>query len=252
MASPTARDGTRLTTEERRWVKVLSTLNEAQGRWFVADKALDLGRGGVSRLSQVTGMSRMTITKAVRELRERGALQPAAMGRIRRREGAGRTSIEESAPEVTKLIAGSSKRPPPVTRRACCAGRASRHEPSPRSARRGHRIDPSTVGRYLHDLGYSLQANVKTREGPQHEARDEQFRYINRLVKAYVKIGDPVISVEKERNWWGNFATRVGPGDLRGNRWPCTSTTFHTSVAAKRCPMARTTSRGTEPSSTWA
>jgi hypothetical protein len=55
MVSPTRTDGTRLTAEERRWVKMLSTLNEAQARWFVADKALDLGRGGVSRLSQVTG-----------------------------------------------------------------------------------------------------------------------------------------------------------------------------------------------------
>src|SRR6266545_4561596 len=93
MGSPT--NGTRLTTEERRWVRLLATLNEAQARWFVADKALDLGRGGVSRLSQVTGMSRMTITKAIRELRGRGALRPAALGRIRR-AGAGRKRIEES------------------------------------------------------------------------------------------------------------------------------------------------------------
>ena len=63
---------------------MLSILNEAQARWFVADKAFDLGRGGVSRLSQVTGMSRMTITKAIKELRGRGVLQPAAMGRVRR------------------------------------------------------------------------------------------------------------------------------------------------------------------------
>ena len=84
--------GARLTAEERRWVKVLTTLNEAQARWFVADKALDLGRGGGSRLSQVTGMSRMTITKAIKELRDRGALQPAAQGRVRR-EGAGLGSL---------------------------------------------------------------------------------------------------------------------------------------------------------------
>jgi len=95
--------GARLTAEEHRWVKVLTTLNEAQTRWFVADKALDLGRGGVSRLSQVTGLSRMTITKAIKELRDRGALQPAAQGRVRR-EGAGRKPIEESSPAVMRLI----------------------------------------------------------------------------------------------------------------------------------------------------
>ena len=53
-----------LSSEERRWLKVLSTLNEAQQRWYVADKALDSGRGGITRLSEVTGMSRTTITKA--------------------------------------------------------------------------------------------------------------------------------------------------------------------------------------------
>jgi hypothetical protein len=68
MDSTTRGAGTRLTPGERRWIKLLSTLNEAQARWFVADKALDLGRGGISRLSLVTGMSRMTITKAINKL----------------------------------------------------------------------------------------------------------------------------------------------------------------------------------------
>ena len=46
------------TKGEKRGLKVLSTLNEYQVRLFVADKALDWGRGGISRLSQLTGMSR--------------------------------------------------------------------------------------------------------------------------------------------------------------------------------------------------
>ena len=167
-------NGQRLTAEERRWVKLLSTLNEAQARWFVADKALDLGRGGVSRLSQVTGMSRMTITKAMKELRGRGALRPAAVGRIRR-AGAGRKCIEESAPEVTTLIARiveetTAGDPMSLLRWTSKSTRTIAEE----VARRGHRIDASTVGRCLHDLGYSLQANVKTKEGPQSVSRDEQ------------------------------------------------------------------------------
>ena len=52
------------TETEKRWLKVLRTLNEFQARLFVADKALDLGRGGIRWLSQLTGMSRTTITKA--------------------------------------------------------------------------------------------------------------------------------------------------------------------------------------------
>src|SRR6266567_2403577 len=55
----------RRTVRESRWLKVLGTLNEYQARLFVADKALDQGRGGITRLSELTGMSRTTITKAV-------------------------------------------------------------------------------------------------------------------------------------------------------------------------------------------
>src|SRR5918994_226224 len=181
--------GTSLTAEERRWVKLLSVLNEAQARWYVADKALDLGRGGISRLSQITGMSRTTITKAIEELRGRGALITAAVGRIRR-EGGGRKPVEESDPEVKKLILGivgetTAGDPMSLLRWTSKSTRTIAAE----LARRGHPIDAVTVGRCLGDLGYSLQANVKTKEGPQHAERDEQFRYINRLVKACIKAG---------------------------------------------------------------
>jgi hypothetical protein len=35
-----------------------------------------------------------------------------------------------------------------------------------------------TVSRCLDDRGFSLQANRKAKEGPQHANRDAQFRYI--------------------------------------------------------------------------
>ena len=44
-----------------------------------------------------------------------------------------------------------------------------------------------------------MQANRKTKEGPQHASRDAQFRYINRQVKALLGTGDPVISVDAEK-----------------------------------------------------
>ncbi len=54
---------TRRTAKESRRLKVLGTLNEYQARLFVADKALDRGRGGMTPLSEVTGMSQTTIAK---------------------------------------------------------------------------------------------------------------------------------------------------------------------------------------------
>ena len=197
--------GTRRTPQERRWLRVLSTLNEAQARLFVADKALDLGRGGVTQLSRLTGMSRTTITKAIAELRGRKKLV-VEKGRIRL-EGAGRKRVAESNPEVMQLIAEiveetTAGDPMSLLRWTSKSTRTIAQE----LGRRGHRIDPVTVGRCLRELGYSLQANVKTKEGPQHEERDAQFRYINRLVKDHIKTGDPVISVDtKKKELVGEF-----------------------------------------------
>jgi len=209
MVSTTRGDGTRLTLGERRWIKLLSTLNEAQARWSVADKALDFGRGGISRLSLVTGMSRMTITKAIKEPRGRGALIMTATGRVRR-DGGGRKRIEETDPEIKKLIAGiveetTAGDPVSLLRWTSKSTRTIAEELS----RRGHPTAAMTVARCLADLGYSLQANAKTKEGPQHAQRDAQFRYLNRLVKGYIKAGDPVISVDaKKKELIGEFRNK--------------------------------------------
>lgn len=209
---------TRLTSEEQRWVKVLAVLNEAQARWFVADKALDLGHGGITRLSKVTGMSRTTITKAIEELRGSSALMPLEGDRIRR-EGAGRKKVEDDDPEVMKLIAAiveenTAGDPMSLLRWTSKSKRTIAEE----LARRGHRISSETVARCLIDLGYSLQANVKSKEGRQHADRDDQFRYINRTVKAFIRAGDPVISVDtKKKELVGEFRNAGRTWRRRGN-----------------------------------
>ena len=88
---------------ERRWVRVLGTLNEAQARLFVAEKALELGRGGISHLCELTGMSRVTITKGIAQLRGRGRLRVVEEGRVRR-AGSGRRSIEEVTPRFRRAL----------------------------------------------------------------------------------------------------------------------------------------------------
>lgn len=63
-----------------------------------------------------------------------------------------------------------------------------------------------TVAKLLRGLGYSLQANVKTREGAQHPDRDAQFRHINRVAQRAVRAGQPVISVDtKKKELVGDF-----------------------------------------------
>jgi hypothetical protein len=190
---------------------MLETLNEAQARWYVADRALDLGRGGVTRLCKLTGMSRTTITKGIAELRGRSGL--VREGRVRS-PGAGRRRIEEADPELRGLLeavvaestAGDPESPLRWTSKAT---RTIAED----LTRRGHPIGAVTVGRCLEDMGYSLQANRKTKEGRQHEDRDAQFRYIARRVGTLLRSGDPVISVDTKKK------ELVGPFRNGGRAW---------------------------------
>ena len=72
-------------------------LNEFQARLFAADKALDSGPGGISRLAALTGLSRTTITKAVAELGSGGKLVDPGKGSVRLVDG-GRKKVEEVDP----------------------------------------------------------------------------------------------------------------------------------------------------------
>src|SRR3974377_2447121 len=78
-------------------LSILATCNEAQARWLVAKEALDLGRGGLQRMHEVTGMSRPTITKGIRELR--AGISLPRPDRVRR-EGAGRKRLDLADPAL--------------------------------------------------------------------------------------------------------------------------------------------------------
>jgi hypothetical protein len=49
------------------------------------------------------------------------------------------------------------------------------------------------VGELLHGLGYSLQANSKTKEGTNHPDRNAQFEYLNRKASALSRIFLPLL-----------------------------------------------------------
>lgn len=69
-------------------------LNEKSRRRFAGLLALQWGRGGIERLSQITGLSRPTIRRGRDEVQrgERGSER----GRVRR-TGAGQPAVEKNA-----------------------------------------------------------------------------------------------------------------------------------------------------------
>jgi Rhodopirellula transposase DDE domain len=197
---------------ERHWLRVLGTLNEAQARVYVAQKALAEGRGAVSRLARLTKMSRPTILKGIAEL-ESGALPAPEEGRIRA-AGGGRKRLTENEPELKRVLArlveaNTAGDPMSYLLWTNKSSRALTEE----LARQGYAVSHVTVTRYLREMGYSLQANVKTIEGTQHPDRDEQFRYLNQQVRRFVRSHDPVVSVDTKKK------ELIGVFDNRGRRW---------------------------------
>src|SRR5438094_7523770 len=154
---------------------MLGALDEGQRRWLVGREALRLGRGGIQRMLEVSGLSKPTIVKGIKERHSRRALGGDG-NRIRRR-GGGRKPIEEHDPEVTDLleqIMEESTVGDPMSPLKWSS--KSSYQIQQYLESKGHRISEDTIQRRLRKLDYSLQANIKDKEGTSHAERDRQFR----------------------------------------------------------------------------
>jgi Rhodopirellula transposase DDE domain len=187
----------------KRYVEMAPVLNEQSRRRFAALEARALGRGGVSVMARVSGLARSTIYHGLSDIRDDVSAPP---GRIRQ-EGGGRKKKSSQDPT---LMVDLKHLVEPVTRGdpmqpLLWTTRSLRNLVNG-LANKGHTICPTVVGNLLRSMGYSLQANSKTREGDQHIDRDAQFQYINTQAKTFLAANEPVISVDtKKKELVGNF-----------------------------------------------
>lgn len=187
----------------KRYREMAPVLNEQSRRRFVALEAQALGRGGICLMSEISGLARSTIYRGLSDICDNVSAPP---GRIRK-EGGGRK--RKTIEDPTLLVALKSL-VAPVTRGdpmrpLLWTSRSLRHLVTA-LANKGHNVSPTLVGDLLRGMGYSLQANSKTREGDQHIDRNAQFEYINRQAKAFLTAKEPIISVDtKKKELVGNF-----------------------------------------------
>src|SRR5438093_1084710 len=158
-------------------------------------------------------MSRPTIMKGIAELQGKAPLARAEAGRVRR-PGAGRKRIEEVTPGLQRALARiveetTAGDPMSYLKWTNKSTRVMAEE----LERMGHEVSHVTVARCLRELGYSLQANVKSLEGAQHPDRDQQFRYINEQVSKFMRTRDPVLSVDTKKK------ELIGAFQNAGRRW---------------------------------
>jgi len=187
----------------RRFNAVGAILDERSRRLVAAAESAALGRGGVSAVARANGMSRQVIRQGMTELGEAAVHLP---GRVRRAGGGRKKAVAQDPSllrDLERLVEPVTRGDPESPLRWTCK---SLRKLAEELRRRGHRASHPLVGRMLHDLGYSLQANSKTLEGTSHPDRNAQFEYLNRRVKRQIQQHQPVISVDtKKKELVGDF-----------------------------------------------
>src|SRR5512144_1347847 len=186
-----------------RFELVAPFLNERTRRLAAAAEAASIGRGGISRAARATGVSRRAITSGLAELQA-----PTAPGSARvRRAGGGRERAVDTDPtlrsDLERLIDPVTRGDPESPLRWTCK---SIRKLAEELGQMGHATSHRMVADLPRGPGYSLQANRKAIEGGGHPDRNARFEHSNSKVRAALRAGEPVISVDaKKKELVGDF-----------------------------------------------
>ena len=194
------------TAIHRRFMVLRDALDERSRRLIAAAESLAIGRGGIAAVHRATGMAGQVIRRGMDELQAAQQSRARPVGRVRR-PGGGRKKTVDTDPTLLRdlelLVDPLTRGDPASPLRWTCK---SVRKLAVALKRKGHSTSHRMVAELLQKLGYSLQANRKTKEGSQHPDRNAQFEHINRKVKEYLKHGEPVISVDtKKKELVGEF-----------------------------------------------
>jgi len=203
----------RAMAERYRLLSAQGVLDERGRRLWAASEARAAGRGGIAAVVRATGISESTVVRGLADLDGGEVPRP---GKVRRHPG--RIPILEREPGLAKdlqrlvdpVTRGDPESPLRWTSKSAAKLAEALRE-------MGHDVVDRTVLRLLKAMGYSLQANKKTREGAQHPDRDAQFAHINATVTEAIRSGEPVISVDaKKRELVGDFKAVGREFELKG------------------------------------
>lgn len=178
-------------------------LNERGRRIWAATEARSYGWGGIILVSAATGISRKTICQGLKEIQIGADIADEDI----RVKGGGRKSLLLKYPhlltDLENLLEPITRGDPESPLLWSCK---STYKLASELQKLGYEITQRSVCDLLSDLGYSLQANQKSKEGTNHPDRDSQFEHINNTVKQFQSNHAPVISVDtKKKENLGNF-----------------------------------------------
>jgi transposase len=169
---------------------------------WAATESRTIGYGGDAVVASATGLARAMVRAGREELKKGEAVTGS-----QRRPGGGRKAlalVQEGWVEAfERMVAPTTRGDPMSPLRWTCKSTRNlaaelRHE--------GFVVSHTSVGKKLHELGYSLHALRKNQEGTDHPDRNAQFEHISAMVEDFQARNQPVISVDtKKKELVGNF-----------------------------------------------
>jgi hypothetical protein len=186
------------------YVTMMPVLNEKAKRIWAGSTARGLGYGGITAVSQITGLAPNTVRAGVRDVEDPDVRLSSRI----RRPGAGRKPFSETdptlVPALMALLAPATRGDP---ERPLLWVSKSLSNLTAELRAQGHTVSEGTVSHLLHAAGYSLQSPRKVHEGKgQHPDRDAQFQFIAQQRTSFQAAGQPTISVDtKNKVLVGNF-----------------------------------------------
>jgi len=190
---------------KQRYEALAPFLDERQRRLAAGAEAIAYGEGGQTRVAALLGMAQSTVARGMRELSNPESLDSERV----RRPGGGRKQATETDPELRgdleRLVSPQTRGDPESPLRWTCKSTRKLADEL-KAMKPGRTVSQYLVRTLLHEMGYSLQAMRKTREGSEHPDRDAQFSHINDTVARCQMRNQPVISVDtKKKELVGDF-----------------------------------------------
>jgi transposase len=181
----------------------------ASGGLWAAGEARSHGRGGITATARATGMHVDTIREGMRELESGETLAP---GRVRR-AGGGRRPLTEVDPtllwDLERLVDEEARGDPQGPLRWTAK---SVRQIADALGELGHEVHFTSVAKLLRGLGYSLQANRKTKVCHFPPATSKWNKIEHRLF-SFISINwraKPLVSLEVIINLIAATTTRTG------------------------------------------
>ena len=181
---------------KKRFQALSPFLDERLRRVLAAAEAKAIGHGGISLVARQTGVSRRAIAIGCEELDHP---ETGDKSRIRKKGGGRKRAIDKDSKlkrHLDGLIEPYKNADESALRWTCKSVRKLSAE----LKQMGHQASYNLVAGLLHEMGYRLAGNQKILAPLSYRDRDAQFAYINKQVREYQRLGEPVIFVVTKKH----------------------------------------------------